>query len=304
MRKIIDNVGVPAGTTKAMLDAMQPFARADLISFQLPSGTILRFAAWDWPVTFNGNVYSSSGPHFRRDTIKHKAGVEVDDMTLQLLATEANIVQGSMGWATAAREGVLDGALFSLDLAFFALPLANTGNAPTPTGFMNWYSGYVDEIRTIDPPLIEMGIKNDLGRLAIQMPRNYYQMTCNNTLYDRACGLAQASYAITGTVTAVNGDGSLNLALSSGVNTDNWFKLGSLYWQTGANAGLSRGIKNSASLGTVVALYQPMPNTIAVGDTCTLYPGCDKTRGTCNSKFQNVKFFRGTPFVPQPEVVL
>jgi uncharacterized phage protein (TIGR02218 family) len=304
MRKVIDNSGVTAGTTQAMLDSMTPFARIDLVTFQLTAGPVVRFAAFDWPITYAGNVFSNSGPQFLREGVKHKRGVDVDEMTLQLLATESNTVIGSMGWATAAREGVLDGALFSLDLAFFKVPFSNTGNAPSPTGFMNWFSGYVDEITSIDPPTIEMKIKSDMGRLAIEMPRNCYQLTCVNTLFDCGCTLNQSSYAITGTVVGVQSNGDISVTLSAGGLAANYFSLGSLYWATGANAGVVRGIKYSATGGTYIAFYQPTPMPIQTGDTFTVYPGCDKTQATCTSKFGNVINFRGTPFVPTPEVVL
>jgi len=304
MRAVTDNTGVTAGTTLAMLNGMKPFARADLLTFQLTSGLVLRYAAWDWPVTFNGNVYSNTGPQFRRDTVKHKVGTEVDEMSLQILALDGQYVQGTQGWATAAREGVFDGALFSLDLALFAGPLANTGAAPSPTGFVNWFNGYVDAMTSIDPPILEFAIKSDLGRLTIKMPRNYYQLTCGNTLFDRGCGLARAGYAVTGTVTAVNADGSFTATLSATLTADNWFQNGSLYWTGGNNAGLARGIKNSIALGTRMAIYQPMPQVISIGDTFTAYPGCDKTQTTCAAKFSNFIHFRGTPFVPQPEVTM
>ena len=47
----------------------------------------------------------------------------------------------------------------------------------------------------------------------------------------------------------------------------------------------------------------PLPNVPAVGDTFSVFPGCDKTKTTCAGKFSNIARFRGFPFVPVPETI-
>ena len=154
-------------------------------------------------------------------------------------------------------------------------------------------------------------MKSDLGRLTIQMPRNYYQSSCVNTLFDSGCGIDRASYEQTGTVTALNSDGSARTSM--GTFAPAYFAGGALYWTGGSNAGLARTIKNSVTSGsnTTLAFYQPTPNPIAVGDAFTCYPGCGKNAttdtglpGDCVVKFNNAIHFRGTPYVPNPEVSL
>jgi hypothetical protein len=67
-------------------------------------------------------------------------------------------------------------------------------------------------------------------------------------------------------------------------------------WATGANAGLADTIAGN-NFGTGVATTTLKPrNPIAVGDTGTMSPGCDKQLGTCATKFSNNANFRGEPY--------
>lgn len=54
----------------------------------------------------------------------------------------------------------------------------------------------------------------------------------------------------------------------------------------------------------VIELFEPMPFEIQVGDTFSIYAGCDKLRVTCRDKFDNIKNRRAEDFVPGPDKVL
>ena len=47
-----------------------------------------------------------------------------------------------------------------------------------------------------------------------------------------------------------------------------------------------------------------MPSAVAVGDTYSLRPGCDKTFATCKDRYNNVKNFRGEPNVPGSDQIM
>jgi len=55
---------------------------------------------------------------------------------------------------------------------------------------------------------------------------------------------------------------------------------------------------------TTVGLSLPMGKSIQVGDTFDIIAGCDKTRETCHSKFNNIINFRGEPDVPGTDKLL
>ena len=73
---------------------------------------------------------------------------------------------------------------------------------------------------------------------------------------------------------------------------------------TGLNTGLQRTIKaytnGSPSNFTLIS---PFPNVPTIGDSFTIYAGCDKSMATCTARFSNLVNFRGTPFVPAADIV-
>lgn len=71
---------------------------------------------------------------------------------------------------------------------------------------------------------------------------------------------------------------------------------GLLVWETGRNAGKAQEIKTWT--GGRLTLFQRPFHIPQVGDRFVLHPGCDKRRGTCQEKFDNVVNFRGEPDVP------
>ncbi len=62
-------------------------------------------------------------------------------------------------------------------------------------------------------------------------------------------------------------------------------------------------VKQFTSGADTFELVLPMRNTIQVGDTYSVYPGCDKNWETCKTKFDNMMNFRGEPFIPQEQSV-
>ncbi len=78
-----------------------------------------------------------------------------------------------------------------------------------------------------------------------------------------------------------------------------WASAGTLTFGSGTLSGQSYAIKTQA--GGTLAMLVPLPALPAIGDTLTVYPGCDKTKATCRNKFNNVAAFQGQPYVPVPE---
>lgn len=118
---------------------------------------------------------------------------------------------------------------------------------------------------------------------------------CDADLGDARCKFNVASVTVTGTVGSVVGNVTVNDAART--ETTNHFAAGKITFTSGLNNGLSMEIKNSTS-GQLI-LWEPMPFTIAAGDTYSAYPGCYKRIfEDCRDKFNNVVNFRGFPFLP------
>lgn len=84
---------------------------------------------------------------------------------------------------------------------------------------------------------------------------------------------------------------------------DDFFSAGKVLWLTGQNAGQKMEIKRQLNAGGSVELQLAMPYPITVGDTFTLYRGCNKTPLQCQI-YGNVINFQGEPHVPGRDAML
>lgn len=78
-----------------------------------------------------------------------------------------------------------------------------------------------------------------------------------------------------------------------------WFNYGAVTWDTGPNAGKTMEVRafTGGDASQVIELFLDLPYDIEVGDSGRIYPGCDKRRSTCITKFANILNFRGEPFL-------
>jgi len=94
---------------------------------------------------------------------------------------------------------------------------------------------------------------------------------------------------------------TINVDESRLIADPRWYDGGLITFTTGLNTGLSFEVKvfdmDSDDDGSVT-LYMRTPFNVVAGDLATIYPGCDKTVATCNSRFANVFNFQGFPHVP------
>lgn len=129
---------------------------------------------------------------------------------------------------------------------------------------------------------------------------------CAADLGDTRCkvDLSNAAYHGSGSVTALTGTSSFTASGLEGF-AEGWFAAGKLSFTSGANAGLGMEVKSHANDSNVsLALWQAMPQPIAVGDTFTVTAGCDKLFATCRNRFNNVVNFRGFPQIPGNDFVV
>ncbi|MCE9561883.1 MAG: DUF2163 domain-containing protein [Planctomycetes bacterium] len=290
----------PTNPTLNALLASRQFYVADLYTFTLVDGTVLRYCAGDQTITANSLLYTAggqTGPYFDRTGNKAKChwkcGVEVDTLTFDVLPGSAT-VQG-VAFLSAVRQGVFDGAEMQLERAF----MPAYGN--TAAGTVIMFTGRVAQV-VAGRSLATFTVNSHLELLNLNLPRNLYQPGCVNTLFDASCGLNRATFAVTGTASAGTIASVINATLAPATG---YFDLGSIVFTNGANSGVSRSVKayTKGSPGSL-SLIQPFPVTPSPGDTFTAYPGCDKMQSTCQNKFGNLANFRGFPFVPNAETAI
>jgi len=127
-----------------------------------------------------------------------------------------------------------------------------------------------------------------------------YGRLCDADLGDARCGVAVVP--VMGVVTAVR-DARRFTVRGHGAHDADSFIGGMLTFTNGANMGHSMEVKRHAAGGRF-ELWQGMQAAIAVGDSVTVTPGCDKRFSTCRDRFANAANFRGFPHMPGNDAVL
>lgn len=243
------------------------------------------FGFTDYPVdlVLSGVTYSSALGYSASD-IAASADLAVDNLELQGILdspaiTEADLMAGLWDYAEV--------------FVFEVIPtLLSAGTRPLKRGRIGEVSvrrtSFVAELR---------GLSQAFSRVICEVT----SPTCRADLGDTRCAVALGPITVTGTVTAVT---SARQWTDSGRGeAAGWFDLGRVTWTSGPNNGLSMEVKTHTA-GGVIGLALPMPYAIAVGNTYSMIPGCDKRLNTCGTKFLNVVNFRGEPHLPGIDALL
>ena len=123
-----------------------------------------------------------------------------------------------------------------------------------------------------------------------------YGEECDADLGDTRCGINLASHTVTGTITGVTDN--RRMADSGRSEADDFFNYGKLTWTSGNNNGLAIEVKDWVLSTKLFTIVRPMPFDVQVGDTYSVYRGCDKLKSTCKDVFSNLDNFRGFPNIP------
>lgn len=276
----------------ALLDADQ-FVMADLYTITTVQGDVFRYTNYDFDLVVGGYLYSSDGPIISREGISLSLGIEVDNLSVTIDVTNDQTFEG-IRVVQAFHNGQMDGARFKLERIFMDM------NMPTDTsaGTIKLFEG-----RLIEPELdrnsISVSVASDLDELNVQMPRNLYQPSCTNTLFDGACSLLRQNFMVSATIET----GSTTARILCQVNQpQGWFTQGVVEFLDGGNAGLKRTIRMHEAGALLLTL--PLLEAPQAGQCINVYPGCDKRLETCQNRFNNFARFRGAPFIPVPETAV
>jgi uncharacterized phage protein (TIGR02218 family) len=296
----------------AYLAANDTFVIADLYTFALATGEVLRYFGWTTPLAIPGTAFPTGslnynaltytdfalGPRFGRSKVTTRVGVEPTELDIEILAGAADRI-GILPFAEAVRVGLFDGASVELD-RFFAPPEPNgAGALDTSLGAIVWFHGRVAET-DVGRSKIQMKVKSLINLLAIQqMPRRLYQAGCTHAFGDQMCGFDRSSLAQTAALTGST-QSEIHTSLSPSPAT--LFDQGTMVGQSGQNTGLTRTIRQMS--GGVAYQLQAWLYSVAVGDTFQFLPGCDHTTATCHDTFNNLAHYGGFPYIPPPETAV
>lgn len=265
--------------------AQRHFLVHDLYTITLSTGVVWRFTDAGSDIVYNGHTYTKYP--IKRTGAKFVAGLEVDTLSVTILHNKDTVV-GGISLAHFASNGGFDGAMIEVSKIFLTTYSATTNRAVV------WFVGEVGQVNPTRST-IEIELLSGLRKLTSPFPREIFQPSCVHSLYDQWCKVVKASFTSSGIVQI----GNLYGGVSNLTNADGYFDLGVVEITSGANLGEKRGVKRWAGGGFVT--MNPFTYSMSNGDTFTIYPGCDKTKSTCDTKYSNTVNYRGYPFIPVPE---
>lgn len=130
--------------------------------------------------------------------------------------------------------------------------------------------------------------------LTVKLPALLIQPACNHVLFGSGCGLAKADWKVDFIITNITTE---YLELSGLEEYDeNYFTQGTAVFENDI-----RWI--TRSYGNFLHLQMPFAG-LEIGDTISLYPGCDKMPETCRDKYNNLARYLGMPYVPRKNPVI
>lgn len=150
-----------------------------------------------------------------------------------------------------------------------------------------WWRGRVAGVRFAGS---EASLDCDPLAVALRRPglRRPAQRLCPFALYDLDCTVAGAAHALTGTLTSHTGNTVTAGAFATQPN--GWWVGGKIVLE-----GVLRFIVGHSS--DTLTLTAPVPGLPQAADF-TVYPGCDLTAATCDTKFGNILNHGGAPWFP------
>lgn len=267
-----------------------------------PVGQTYFFTDSDSDVQVGNHLYLSSGLIVKGLRYKLVRGLEIDEQEVTIYADSTDLMNG-IPFLQAVVNGVLDGARFKQDRAFFDPSTwpARPGKPNVVVGSITLFSGAVTTVEDVGRTSAKFKVKSDLQVLDRDMPHNLYQAGCMWTLFDGNCGLGMKLFQDNAVVTSTSTQTTINWTNSRATD---YFAQGVMRFTSGQNIGVSRPVRSSSASG-VVAVY-PFPQVPAIGDTFLITPGCDHTYGGSQGcpKYKNTRNFRGFPYVPPPETAV
>ena len=121
-----------------------------------------------------------------------------------------------------------------------------------------------------------------------------YNRNCDYAIYSADCGLNKAHYAIAATVVAMDGQAITCSMASPPTRSLNY---GIVEWPSmNGLATETRGIDYVDGNGRIILIGGT--GGLKIGQSVTLYPGCDQSSATCNNVFNNMLNYGGFRHLP------
>jgi len=266
---------VTTGLAQHLLQPLTTMARCVRIQWQ--DGTVLGFTSLDVPLTIEGETYTPV-PGMQDFALQTQGNLAVDNTDILGAIDDDAIL------ASDIEAGKWDFA----EVRFFEVNWQDLAQ-----GQLRLRRGWVGEIRLARGTYVAE--IRGLTQLLVREIGDIYQLSCQADLGDVRCGVNLAAFTVTGTVTSPVD--RRTFTDTSRTEAERWFDGGVLTWGSGsANSGKKMEVEYYNGAGSFV-LFLQMEFAIQVGDSYTVYAGCNKSLESCRDKFDNVIRMRGFPTI-------
>ena len=125
-----------------------------------------------------------------------------------------------------------------------------------------------------------------------------YQIYCNARFGDAYCTVDKTLPANKKTGTATGGTHSTLIDSTTLTQADDYWNNGIVVFTSGDNNGLFRKVVDFSNTACMATLDYDLDHNVAVGDTYTIYRGCNKTLSRCKNTYSNDANFHGFHSIP------
>ena len=248
-------------------------APARLCTITRLDGQAYRIAESDEPITIDGQTWVPV-PGIIISAVKHTANGEMPSCQIVAVHNRGTVLDSND-----IDVGRFDGAavqIYIVDRINLAAPKL-------------LFTGAIGNISYSIENQVVLDVQGASAFAKILMTQKRSPM-CRTDLFSVLCGVDKTAYDVPTTVAAIL-DG-FNFTVTGVAQADGWFNQGVAVLSNGTGLELANWTQATQTLTS----YMPSWRLLTVGDSITLYPGCDKTlTATGCAKFNNQLNFQGEP---------
>lgn len=245
------------------------------------SGRVGGFTSHTQDIEYSGLVYRAA-QGIAATTVQTTASLAVDNLDVRGYLDAVGITEEDVN------NGVYDGAQLEVFLINYA---------DISMGIVKLRRGFLGNVK-----LSRLGFDAEIRGLMERFQRQIlelYTPACRADLGDSRCTVNLATYTVTGSITSFTTNRVFRDTTRTEANA--YFLGGLLTFTSGSNKDLKMEVKQWTLATKEFELALPMRQRLQLGDTYSVYAGCDKLWETCKVKFNNIVNFRGEPYIPQSQ---
>ena len=243
-------------------------------------GVMLGFTSHDQDLEFDGLIYRAA-PGMLPSAIRRTASLELDNAEVTGILSHDAITAKDLS------AGRYDGAGFVVGLVDW--------NSLEWSGL---YHGKIGDVST-DSGAFEAELKSAKGSLENDLvPRT--SPTCRAKFCGPGCNLSANRFTHMAIVTEF--DEANARVKFDGVPPATDLYNGFVRWLDGPDVGITMHILDAGAQG--ILLDQDIAPDLEIGIRAIIREGCDRTIGTCSTRFKNAVNFQGEPFLPGNDALL